>query len=171
MLDSADFSAARTVVELGAGSGAITEVLVQRLAPPTRLIAIELNAALAARLRESDLSTQVDVVTGSAETLPDVLAERGISAVDHVISGLPWTCLPDSARRNIIAAVATALGDTGEFRTLLCAHTVRSRAGTNFDRLLRQRFRTVHRGETIWANLPPLCVLHCVRPANHRDPA
>lgn len=164
LLHDVDLSSARSVVELGAGTGVVTEELARRLPPHTRLIAVELNPALAERLRRRRLGSQVDVVTGSAEQLPDFLAERGIGEVDHVISCLPWTAMDEHVRQSTIDATTSALGDAGEFRTLLCAHTIRGRVGRQFEGLLRTRFTAARRGETIWANIPPMCVVRCTGP-------
>ena len=47
-----------------------------------------------------------------------LLAERGITSVDHVISGLPLPSFPAGLRDAVIAASAKVLTPTGTFRQL-----------------------------------------------------
>ncbi|MEJ7871810.1 MAG: methyltransferase type 11, partial [Rubrobacteraceae bacterium] len=48
MLDMADFARARTVVELGAGTGVYTEEVISRLHPDARFLAFEVDPDLVA---------------------------------------------------------------------------------------------------------------------------
>lgn len=75
------------VVELGAGTGTITDVVQHRLGGRGWHIAVELNARLARLLRERHPA--VDVQHAGAEELPGIMDDRGLTA-DVVISALPW---------------------------------------------------------------------------------
>ncbi|MFD3618945.1 class I SAM-dependent methyltransferase [Streptomyces sp. NPDC058676] len=80
-----DLEHADVVVELGSGTGAITEAIRRRLAPGTRLVAVELNPVFARRLADRCRDSTVEVVHGSAEDLPALVPHP----VDAVVSGLP----------------------------------------------------------------------------------
>ena len=97
-----------TVVELGAGTGALTTALQHRLAGRGRHLAIERNRPWADLLRRR--YPQVEVVHADVD-LVDVLAERNVADVDTVVSGLPWAAY----REQLPAAVAAALAPTGVF--------------------------------------------------------
>ncbi|MGW0522996.1 class I SAM-dependent methyltransferase [Crossiella sp. NPDC003009] len=161
LLRGLPLSRARVVLELGAGDGAVTEALVRDLPPRAQLLAVEVNAALASRLRRRFTDPRVEVVRGSAVDLEAMLAVRGLRHADCVVSGLPWTAMTAEDRARVVTAAARALGPGGRFRTLLCWHVRRSAAGRDTLELLRSCFATVRQVELVWTNLPPLLVLDC----------
>lgn len=116
MLRGIDFDAANCIVELGAGTGPVTVELIRRVKPHTKLIVVELDPDFCARLRQR--FPTADIVEGDAARLEDLLAERGISQVDHVISGLPLPSFPAALRDAIIASSAKVLTPDGTFRQL-----------------------------------------------------
>jgi phosphatidylethanolamine/phosphatidyl-N-methylethanolamine N-methyltransferase len=153
---TADFGLdrAETVVELGPGTGPITEAILARLAPGARLIAVELNPVLAARLAGRHRGRPLEVVNGSAADLPRLVPDR----VDAVVSGLPWAVMPDPLRRRILDAVAQVLTDTGRFTTFAYLHAAWSPPARQFAAQLAERFAVVDRGPTVWPNVPPAFV-------------
>src|SRR6476661_3302489 len=86
---------ARVLVELGAGTGPITKVLAERARPDCKVIVIERDHDFAEILRErySKLSN-FDVIEGDCRDLAKLLADRGITQVDHIVSGLPVPSFP-----------------------------------------------------------------------------
>ncbi|AHH93558.1 methyltransferase domain-containing protein [Kutzneria viridogrisea] len=145
------------VVELGPGTGAFTRAIQRRLAGRGRHIAIELNPRLAGVLAER--FPEVEVLIGDACTIPELLAERGLSA-DVVISGLPWAAYQGP----LIPAIAEAMAPTGTFTqftyvwTRWAAPSRRQLAG------LRGAFEEVVLSRTIWQNVPPALVYVSRRP-------
>lgn len=75
------------VVELGPGTGSFTAAL-RAAVPEMRYLGVELNEAMADHL--SSRFPGIDLLRGPASSLSRALAERGLPAVDPVISGLPW---------------------------------------------------------------------------------
>jgi phosphatidylethanolamine/phosphatidyl-N-methylethanolamine N-methyltransferase len=84
----------QTIIELGAGDGAVTRVAAGRMHAESRLIAIEQDADFAERLRAA--VPGATVVTGDVKDLAAHLSEQGVegSEIDLVISGLPTPSLP-----------------------------------------------------------------------------
>jgi phospholipid N-methyltransferase len=155
MTDGLDLERAATVVELGPGTGAITEAIVSRLAPGARLVAVELNPVLAARLAERYRhDARVRVVSGSAAALAGIVPEP----VDAVVSGLPWTVMPAALRRRVLDAVTAVLQRDGRFSTFAYAHAGWTPPARRFAAVLATRFSTVERSRMVWANLPPAYV-------------
>ncbi|WP_117211208.1 class I SAM-dependent methyltransferase [Allorhizocola rhizosphaerae] len=161
LLDEAEVTRARHVVELGAGTGAITKALLERMPPDANLISMEVNPVFFARLERRFAADRVTVVSDSAEDLPQVLAEQGFDTVDRVVSALPWTTMPHSEQERIVTAIAKVLGDGGRFSTLMCRHRAASAGARRFERLLHSHFGTVRRGRTVWAEIPPMFAYHC----------
>jgi len=151
ILKGIDFSKAKCIVELGAGTGPITKELVKQIHPHTKLLTIELDVDLAARLKHR--FPMVDVVNGDACHFDKLLAERGIPQVDHVISGLPLPSFPEELRNGIMSAAARTLAPGGTFRQLTVMPWV-------YYKLYRGYFNNVRFNLVPW-NLPPGGVYVC----------
>jgi phosphatidylethanolamine/phosphatidyl-N-methylethanolamine N-methyltransferase len=151
------------VVELGPGTGAFTTALQVRTGGRGRHLAIELNERWA-RLLESR-HPDVEVVVADAMDLPAVLAERGLGAVDAVVSGLPWAAHrtgPDGRRLpEIVAGVLAPTGFLTQF-----AYTWSRWAAPARRQLadLRSSFADVVITPTVWRNVPPAVVYQARRP-------
>jgi phosphatidylethanolamine/phosphatidyl-N-methylethanolamine N-methyltransferase len=144
----------RVVVELGAGTGRVTDAVQDRLRGTGRHVAVEINPVLAARLAE--LHPAVTVVCADAARLPDVLTEHGIDHADAIVSLLPWAAY---AAAPVPALAARALAPTGTFTqaTLRGFHLLPPARKQAED--LRAAFGSLTASPTIWRNLPPARVL------------
>jgi len=151
MLRGIDFDSARCVVELGAGTGPITAELAPRLRPGTTFLAVELDPVLCGRLKAR--FPHLDVVQGDAARLEELLAERGVRQVDHVLSGLPLPSFPAPLRDGMLATAARVLSPAGSFRQLTVMPLV-------YYPLYRRYFDDV-RFRFVAANLPPGGVYVC----------
>ncbi len=105
---------ARVVVELGAGTGGITRALLESMSPESCLLAIERTAEFAERLREID-DPRFEVVHDCASSILHRLRERGFSAADAVVSGIPFSTMPEAVCAEIITGVVEALRNGGRF--------------------------------------------------------
>ena len=92
------------VVELGAGTGAVTAALLSKGIAAKRLVAVEQSAALAACLRRR--FPDITVVEGDAAALSKILPDK---PVDCIVSSIPLVSLPESARRAIIREIKETL--------------------------------------------------------------
>ena len=154
ILDGIDWATARTIVELGAGTGPITAEMVKRAHPDARLVVIELDPTLCGRLRDRFRGNpNVDVVLGDATRFGELLAERGIPKVDHVLSGLPLPSFPAVARDSILETAARTLTPDGTFRQLTVMPLI-------YYKLYRRYFDAV-RFRFVPFNLPPGGVYVC----------
>lgn len=138
------------VVELGAGTGRVTDALVERLAGRGRHLAIELNPELAARLGARHPG--VTVVHGDAGELHRILAEHGISEVDLVSSLLPWAAY---ATAPIARSVAAVLAPDGVFTQVTLSLTQWLPPARRQRHDAETTFGRVRRSPIIWRNLPP----------------
>ncbi|RME95661.1 MAG: methyltransferase domain-containing protein [Verrucomicrobia bacterium] len=166
MLEGHPLETARTVVELGPGTGAFTRHVVPRLGRETLFLAIELDAEVARRLEAA--FPRVRVVNDSATRLEAILQSHGASRADSIISGIPWAAMPAALQREILTQVARVLAPEGRFSTFAYVQSPYTRKGAACARLLRELFGEVRRSPVVWRNLPPAFVYHCTRP---RPPA
>ncbi|MFG1705659.1 class I SAM-dependent methyltransferase [Nonomuraea sp. M3C6] len=109
------------VVELGPGTGAFTGAIQRRLAGRGRHIAVEINPRFVQQL--AALHPAVDIVNTDAADLAAVLAQRGLSQTDVVVSGLPWAAFTENHQRDVLSAVVAALPPHGVFTTFAYVHT------------------------------------------------
>lgn len=82
----------QTILELGAGTGAVTVAALECAHPQTRLIAVEIDTEFAQHL--SARCPRAEVWTADVLALPDKLREAKIDRFDLVLSGLPVPSLP-----------------------------------------------------------------------------
>jgi phosphatidylethanolamine/phosphatidyl-N-methylethanolamine N-methyltransferase len=90
------------IVELGGGTGVITQALLNRGIPPQKLIVVERDPTLHDLLQKRFPS--VNVVQGDAAHLGALLHPHGISKVSTIVSGLPLLVFRKSVQQEIIAA-------------------------------------------------------------------
>lgn len=154
MLAPLDLDGDPVVVELGAGTGRVTDALQSRLRGRGRHIAVELNAVLAGRLAQRHPG--VAVVCADAGTLPAIVAAQALERVDAVSSLLPWVAY---AQAPIPALAAAALTTTGTFTQVTLLPTTWMPPARRQERDLRAVFDDVTVGPTVWRNLPPARVL------------
>jgi len=146
-----DFDTTTCIVELGAGTGPITKELLRRAGKHTRLIIIELDAALCRYLRRR--FPNAEIVEADAADLDRVLDERGIAKVDHIISGLPLPSIAEEIRDRILDISARRLAPGGTFRQLTIMPWV-------YYRMYRRYFTDV-RFKFVLRNLPPGGIYQC----------
>jgi phospholipid N-methyltransferase len=110
----AGISSARTVVELGAGTGGTSRAILRELPLNGKLLVIEINPRFCALLRRIP-DNRLIVHHGSAHELPRAMAMAGLPAPDAIVSGIPFSTMSCSAGARIIEGVALALACGGRF--------------------------------------------------------
>jgi phospholipid N-methyltransferase len=142
------------VVELGAGTGRVTDALQARLRGTGRHVAVEINPALADRLAVRHPA--VTVACADAARLPAVLREHGIDRVDAIVSLLPWAAYSAAPVPELVTDV---LAPSGTFTqaTLRGFHLLPPARRQARD--LRAAFGSLTASTTVWRNLPPARVL------------
>jgi phospholipid N-methyltransferase len=116
MVEDIDWSRARCVVELGAGTGAITFELLRQAPSSCRCLIVERDVDFCGRLGER--FPAAEIVHGDACHLPQILRERQVATVDHVLCGLalPWFTPAD--RHRVLDACRRCLTPAGTFRQM-----------------------------------------------------
>lgn len=105
---------ARVVVELGGGAGGITRSLLEAMAPQARLVVIERTAEFIENLERIG-DGRLEVVHGCASSIGAELQRRSYPAADAVVSGIPFSTLPEALATEIMTAIHDALGPGGRF--------------------------------------------------------
>lgn len=113
LLGKVDWSRAKTIVEYGPGVGTITAHILSRMAPDARLIVFEMNKDFVSYLRRAFPDSRLHVVHGSAENVGRELENLGLDGTDYIISGIPYTTMPEQLRSKIMQESREALNPGG----------------------------------------------------------
>jgi phospholipid N-methyltransferase len=114
VIRTADIPAAKVVVELGPGTGGLTESLLDSMAPDALLLAIERTAEFVDNLERID-DRRFEIIHGCASTIVEQLEARGIEGADAIVSGIPFSTMPEDVSTRIAAAIGKALVPGGRF--------------------------------------------------------
>jgi phosphatidylethanolamine/phosphatidyl-N-methylethanolamine N-methyltransferase len=114
-----DWDNANVIVELGAGTGPITDQILKRLQPHTMFIAIERDADFAKILQQRFAGRKnVHIVQSDVRDLDTVLKRLNVTEVDAFVSGLPTPSLPLPVRRRMLASVRRYLVSGGVYSNI-----------------------------------------------------
>lgn len=105
---------ARTIVELGPGTGGTTRAILRAMPQHARLLCIEIDPTLHGLLCRID-DPRLIAHLGSAEHLPKILSLHGLPAPDVVISGIPFYTMDRTVARRILDGLAAVLPYGGYF--------------------------------------------------------
>jgi len=136
-----------SVLELGPGTGAVTQALLKQGLAENRLVAIEKSPKLASRLRQR--FPQAHVITGDALDLDRLLEKhvRRVSDIAVVFSSLPLRNLEPRDATRLVNKIRAVLRPDG----LLIQYSYH--LGNKQASALAQ-FRQIN-SDIIWLNLPP----------------
>jgi len=137
-----------SIVELGPGTGVVTEALLKRGIPPHRIIAIEYSYELIKLLKKK--FPHVNIIHGDACHLREILKkqlEMDSVKVEVIVSSLPFKSLPSSMVRTIANELDLILTDHG--RIIQFSYDLRKNSSNPFT-----DFKKCHT-KIIWQNLPP----------------
>lgn len=151
MLRAIDFDRARTIVQLGVGTGCITKGLLRRMHADARLISLELNPVFIEENRDLR-DPRLTLLERCASTLPRVAAELGLGPIDYIVSSLPLAIMNEVVVERILRDADRLLASDGMFLQYQYSLTQK--------RALERRFREVRVGFTL-ANIPPAFVYEC----------
>ena len=120
---AAEVDVAKTVVELGPGTGGTSRAFLRAMAPDTRLLCIEINDRFAEHLERELDDPRVIVHRGDARDLRSILDRYELPSPDAVLSGIPFSTIPQEIGLGILRSVHEALVPGGRF----VAYQVRDR--------------------------------------------
>ena len=150
----AGVGSARTIVELGPGTGGTTRAVLRAMAPSARLLAIEINERFATLLGHMG-DPRLLVHHGSAADVSKALSEHDLPRADVILSGIPFSTIPQEVGLDILRAVHDSLAPGGVF----VAYQVRDRV----ESLGRRVFGHPH-VQTVMLNVPPMRVYRWRKP-------
>lgn len=161
MAAAVPLATAENVVELGPGTGALTQALLPKLNPNARFLAVELNPTFAAEWRKQFPGRQIEV--GNVANLRQICARHDMKSLDCIVSGLPWPSFPIALQETALEEVLALLKPGGQMVTFGYHVGMCMPSGRHFQKLVQRKFRRVERLAWEWRNLPPAYILRCTR--------
>ena len=161
----------RTVLEVGAGTGAVTAALVDRLGAADRLDIVESNPRFAAELQAVYARTHLEGGPRIRVRCARIELLHSTFAYDLIVSGLPFANFEPNLVETIVDRYQDLLTPEGSltYFSYLGTRRIRSLTASRSDALrhraveealarYRQRFEATRR--TVWANMPAAHVWH-----------
>ena len=140
------------VLEIGAGTGCITESLLSKGIHPSNLILIERSAALVAHLKNK--FPNLTIIKGDAADLIDILPQTAKSNVGCIVSSIPMLSLPKDTVKAVINQIRSVLGNRGLF--------IQYTYGVNKKTLPFCDGFKASLTKIVWFNIPPARIIRFV---------
>lgn len=146
MLARCDWPNTRLFVEYGPGVGTFCDHILDRLPADASYIAIDTNPDFIDYLKRDIDDPRFHAVLGSAADVEAIVRDHGHDKADYVLSGLPFSTLPDGVGEAIGVATGHVVRAGGAFLVYQFSPKCCEYIEPNFDRIERDRE---------WWNIPP----------------
>jgi phospholipid N-methyltransferase len=146
MLGPVKWDECKVFVEYGPGVGTFCRPVLDRLRRDGQLIVIDTNPLFIDYLRRTITDSRFSAVHGSAADVEEIVRAHGHDHADYVLSGLPFSTLPDGIGPAIAAATHRVLRPGGAF--LVYQFTAKARD------FMARHFNRIDEGFELWNVLP-----------------
>lgn len=164
MLAPLHLSRARVALELGAGTGAITQCLLDALPASSTLLVFEINPRFCSHLRRRFKDPRMVLINANVANIDSELHRRGYDHVDAVASSLGLGFMSETQRNEIFERLVPFLRENTVFTQYQYIHGMQFANGRLRRLSLRptlSRYFDSVESKIIWRNLPPACVFAC----------
>ena len=146
MLEPVNWDECDVFVEYGPGVGTFCRPVLERMKPDATLIVIDLNPDFIEYLSKSIRDSRFFPVHGSAANVRQIISDLGHENADYILSGLPFSTLPDNLGPRIASETYEALRPGGAFLVYQFVKRARDFMAPHFDR--------IDNGYSLWNILP-----------------
>jgi phospholipid N-methyltransferase len=146
MLAPVKWNECKLFVEYGPGVGTFCYPVLERMRGDASLVVIDTNPLFVDYLNKTIADSRFTAVLGSAEQVEDIVRAHGHEQADYVLSGLPFSTLPDGVGPAIAAATHRVLRPGGAF--LVYQFSARARD------YMAKHFTRIDQGYEFWNVLP-----------------
>ena len=147
VLEPVDWARCKLFVEYGPGVGTFCRPVLDRLPRGGEMLVIDTNPLFIDYLKRTISDSRFHAVLGSAEDVEDIVRMIGHEKADFVLSGLPFSTLPDGVGPAIVDGTYDILREGGAF--LVYQFSAKARD------FMARRFKRISSG------FEPLNVLPC----------
>lgn len=135
MLERVDWDECKLFVEYGPGIGTFCRPVLEKLRRDGALIVIDTNPLFIDYLRATITDSRFTAVLGSAADVEEIIRAQGHEYADYVVSGLPFSTLPEGVGPAIADATWRVLRPDGAFLVYQFRAKVRDYMARHFTRI------------------------------------
>jgi len=135
MLAPVNWDECKLFVEYGPGVGTFCRPVLGRMRRDAQLIVIEPNPLYIDYLKRTIGDSRFSAVNGSAADVEEIVRAHGHDHADYVLSGLPFSTLPDGVGPAIAAATHRVLRPGGAFLVYQFSAKARDFMARHFHRI------------------------------------
>ncbi len=159
MIATANIEKARTIVELGPGTGVFTERILKQISRKAIFFALEINPSFLHETKKRCPSATIYL--DSAINIRYYLRKHGVDGCDCIISGLPWAIFDRAEQEILIQTIEDALNPGGKFLTFAYIQTLLLPSGRRFRKIISKKFDETETTKIVFQNFPPAFVHIC----------
>lgn len=153
ILKEAQLKPGQTIVELGPGTGAFTNRILNSISADSQYVGLEINESFAEHLQR--IYPDANIHQDSARNINNY-----VTKCDRIISGLPWTAFKKKKQTDLLQQLHGTLVEDGLFLTFAYPPFHYLPRGQAFQAALGETFSSVKKTATV-LNLPPAFVYVC----------
>lgn len=146
MLAPVKWDECKLFVEYGPGVGTFCFPVLEKMRGDAELIVIDTNPLYVDYLNKTIADSRFTAVLGSAENVEEIIKTHGHDHADYVLSGLPFSTLPDGVGPAIAAATHRVIRPGGAF--LVYQFSAKARD------FMAKHFNRIDEGFELWNVLP-----------------
>ncbi|NBB25146.1 methyltransferase [Porphyrobacter sp. SLTP] len=135
MLAPVDWERCQLFVEYGPGVGTFCRPVLDQLRRDGTLLVIDTNKLFIDYLNRTITDSRFIAVHGSAEDVEAIIRAHGHDHADYILSGLPFSTLPEGLGPRIAAATHRAIRPGGAFLTYQFSKAAHNLTAQHFDRV------------------------------------
>jgi phospholipid N-methyltransferase len=135
MLGPVKWDQCRLFVEYGPGVGTFCRPVLEHLRRDGQLIVIDTNPLYIDYLKATITDSRFTAVLGSAADVEEIVRAHGFDHADYVLSGLPFSTLPEGVGPAIAAATHRVLRPGGAFLVYQFSAKARDYMAKHFTRI------------------------------------
>ncbi len=135
VLEPVNWNECDVFVEYGPGVGTFCRPVLERMKPEATLVVIDLNPDFIDYLSKSIRDSRFYPIHGSAADVQQILNDLGHEKADYILSGLPFSTLPDQLGPKIAKETHEALRPGGAFLVYQFVKRARDFMAPHFDRI------------------------------------
>jgi len=114
MIGPIDFLEADCIIQLEAGKGKLTEVLLEEMKPTGKLLCFESDEKDIQALRQLN-DDRLEIIEDSPENMGDYLEDHGFMKANYIVSSLPLNELPKELSNSLLKVIQERLERDGYY--------------------------------------------------------
>ena len=157
MVEGLEPSKDSVILELGVGTGAITEAIAEVLPDGRSYLGIEIDKELAALVQTK--FPDLFILNADACSASEIHSELGLGEVRYILSGIPFVSLPKEICDGILAEIGVFMKKGCLFRTFQYAHGFYTPPAKRLRDHMNERYGPMEKSPVVLKNLPPAFTL------------